>query len=87
MATGVLRMGAWVWLVWKHGMPWPTLLVMFLRFNSMYYAFSDPTEKVQTGLKLVLKGPEETVVGLHIIGPASDEMLQVWYGDMPCVRL
>ena len=32
--------------------------------------------KVQPGLKLVLRLPEETVVGLHTIGPASDEMLQ-----------
>jgi pyruvate/2-oxoglutarate dehydrogenase complex dihydrolipoamide dehydrogenase (E3) component len=29
-----------------------------------------------TGLKLVLKMPEETVVGLHMIGPFFDEMLQ-----------
>ena len=33
-------------------------------------------KKVETGLKLVLKGPEERVVGLHCIGPHSDEMMQ-----------
>lgn len=32
--------------------------------------------RVKTGLKLVLKLPEERVVGLHCIGPFSDEMLQ-----------
>ena len=31
---------------------------------------------MKTGLKLVLKLPEERVVGLHCIGPASDEMMQ-----------
>lgn len=46
------------------------------RFSSMAYAFNDETSKVKTGLKLVLKGPEELVVGLHCIGPCSDEMLQ-----------
>ena len=29
-----------------------------------------------TGLKLVLQLPSERVVGLHCIGPFSDEMLQ-----------
>lgn len=46
------------------------------RFASMLYAFSEEGAKVKTALKLVLAGPEETVVGLHCIGPFSDEMLQ-----------
>jgi glutathione reductase (NADPH) len=46
------------------------------RFGSMAFAFNDDEGKVKTGLKLVLKLPEERVVGLHIIGPSSDEMLQ-----------
>jgi len=46
-------------------------------FGSMLYAFNpDAEHKVQTTLKLVLHGPEEIVVGLHMIGPYSDEMLQ-----------
>uniref|UniRef100_A0A7S3K5H0 Glutathione-disulfide reductase n=1 Tax=Aureoumbra lagunensis TaxID=44058 RepID=A0A7S3K5H0_9STRA len=46
-------------------------------FNSMIYALNEnDTNKVKTGLKLVLAGPEEKVVGLHCIGPFSDEMLQ-----------
>lgn len=32
--------------------------------------------QVKTGLKLVLAGPDDKVVGLHCIGPFSDEMLQ-----------
>ena len=31
---------------------------------------------MKTSLKLVLQGAEERVVGLHCIGPASDEMMQ-----------
>lgn len=46
------------------------------RFRSMFYAFNAADAKVQTALKLVLAGPEEKVVGLHMIGPSSDEMLQ-----------
>eukprot|EP00927_Polykrikos_kofoidii_P048565 TRINITY_DN42829_c0_g1_i1.p1 TRINITY_DN42829_c0_g1~~TRINITY_DN42829_c0_g1_i1.p1 ORF type:complete len:771 (-),score=170.84 TRINITY_DN42829_c0_g1_i1:732-2990(-) len=46
------------------------------RFNSMQFAFNEEQNKVKTGLKLVLKLPEEKVVGLHCIGPSSDEMLQ-----------
>ena len=45
-------------------------------FNSMFYVFNDADSKVRTGLKIVLAGPEEKVVGLHMIGPSSDEMLQ-----------
>ena len=32
--------------------------------------------QVKTAMKLVLKMPEEQVVGLHLIGQYSDEMLQ-----------
>ena len=46
------------------------------RFPSMMYAFNDDGHKVKTGFKLVLKGKEEKIVGLHCIGPYSDEMLQ-----------
>merc|ERR1712205_9936 len=45
-------------------------------FGSMLYAFNDDEHKSKTGIKLVLQGPEEKVVGLHLIGPYSDEMLQ-----------
>jgi glutathione reductase (NADPH) len=40
----------------------------------MYHAFT--TRKVETAMKLVVAGAQETVVGCHIIGPGADEMLQ-----------
>ena len=46
------------------------------RFGSMLYAFNGDESTVKTGLKIVLEGPSERVVGLHCIGPSSDEMLQ-----------
>ena len=42
----------------------------------MLYAFNGDESTVKTGLKIVLEGPSERVVGLHCIGPSSDEMLQ-----------
>lgn len=45
-------------------------------FTSMYYAMMDPPEKGPTSYKLVTVGPEEKVVGLHIMGLGSAEMLQ-----------
>ncbi|MCB1741260.1 MAG: glutathione-disulfide reductase [Gammaproteobacteria bacterium] len=44
------------------------------RFNSMYYAMT--SHKHATAMKLVVVGPEERVVGCHIIGQGADEMLQ-----------
>ncbi len=43
-------------------------------FVSMYHALTQ--RKVRTEMKLVCVGPEERVVGLHVIGPGADEMLQ-----------
>lgn len=44
------------------------------RFTPMYYAFSQ--HKRMTAMKLVCVGPEEKIVGLHVIGQGADEMLQ-----------
>jgi len=44
------------------------------RFTPMYHAFT--TRKVKSAMKLVVVGPEEKVVGCHVIGPGSDEMMQ-----------
>ncbi len=44
------------------------------RFAPMYYAFSQ--HKRMTAMKLVCAGPEEKIVGLHVIGQGADEMLQ-----------
>ncbi len=40
----------------------------------MYHAFTQ--HKRRSAMKLVTVGPEETVVGCHIIGIDADEMLQ-----------
>ncbi len=43
-------------------------------FTPMSHAFT--TRKVKVSMKLVVRGPEEKVVGCHFIGPGADEMLQ-----------
>jgi len=43
-------------------------------FTPMYHGFT--TRKVKTGIKLIVEGPEEKVIGLHTIGPGTDELLQ-----------
>lgn len=45
-------------------------------FTAMYYAMMDPEQKGPTSYKLIVTGPEEKVVGLHIMGQGSGEMLQ-----------
>lgn len=44
------------------------------RFTAMYNSMTD--HAVPTAMKLVCIGAQEKVVGCHIIGPGSDEMLQ-----------
>lgn len=44
------------------------------RFTAMYNAMT--RHEVPTAMKLVCLGAQEKVVGCHIIGPGSDEMLQ-----------
>lgn len=46
------------------------------KFTAMYYAPLDDEQKYPTAYKLVVTGPEEKVVGLHLIGDASSEILQ-----------
>ena len=43
-------------------------------FTPMFHAFT--RRKVRCAMKLVVTGPEERVVGCHLIGPGADEMLQ-----------
>lgn len=45
-------------------------------FTAMYYAMMAAEDKGPTSYKLVCEGPEERVVGLHILGLGSAEMLQ-----------
>jgi len=44
------------------------------RFVNMYYALLD--HKLPTAVKLITRGPEERVVGCHVIGDGADEMIQ-----------
>ncbi|EMG47974.1 Glutathione reductase [Candida maltosa Xu316] len=47
------------------------------KFTAMYYAmFDDPKEKSPTVYKIICAGPEEKVVGLHLVGDSSAEILQ-----------
>jgi len=45
-------------------------------FTAMYYAMMEPEDKGPSKYKLICAGPEEKVVGLHILGLGSGEMLQ-----------
>ncbi|KAI9815057.1 MAG: Glutathione reductase [Pycnora praestabilis] len=45
-------------------------------FTAMYYAMMDPEDKAPTSYKVICHGKDETVVGLHILGIGSSEMLQ-----------
>lgn len=45
-------------------------------FTAMYYAMMEQDAKGPTSYKLVCEGPNERVVGLHILGIGSAEMLQ-----------
>lgn len=45
-------------------------------FTAMYYAMMEMDQKGPTKYKLICAGPEEKVVGLHIMGLGSGEMLQ-----------
>ncbi|KAF2163516.1 hypothetical protein M409DRAFT_68441 [Zasmidium cellare ATCC 36951] len=47
------------------------------KFNSLYYSvFDDREDAVPCSYKLICAGQDQKVVGLHIIGPGSSEMLQ-----------
>ncbi|ODA82137.1 hypothetical protein RJ55_00643 [Drechmeria coniospora] len=45
-------------------------------FTALYYSMMNPEQKGPTNYKLIVTGPEEKVVGLHIMGAGSGEMLQ-----------
>lgn len=45
-------------------------------FRALYFSMVDEDHKEPTAYKLICAGPEEKVVGLHIIGLGSDEVLQ-----------
>ncbi|KAJ2917609.1 hypothetical protein MD484_g2824, partial [Candolleomyces efflorescens] len=45
-------------------------------FKSLYFSQVDEEHKEPTVYKLIVAGPEEKVVGVHLIGQGSDEALQ-----------
>ncbi|KAK5133975.1 GTP-binding protein gtr1 [Meristemomyces frigidus] len=45
-------------------------------FTAMYYSMMEPEDKGPTSYKIVCQGKDEKVVGLHIMGIGSGEMLQ-----------
>jgi len=45
-------------------------------FRALYFSMIDEEHKEPTVYKLVCVGPEEKVVGVHIIGQGSDEVMQ-----------
>ncbi|KAI1852230.1 hypothetical protein JX265_013083 [Neoarthrinium moseri] len=52
------------------------LTVYSTSFTAMYYAMMEQEAKGPTKYKLICAGPEQKVVGLHIMGLGSGEMLQ-----------
>ena len=55
----------------RHG---DALKIYTTDFVGMYYAVTE--RKPRTAMKLICAGPEEKIVGCHIIGDGADEMLQ-----------
>jgi len=53
-----------------------TLKIYNSGFISLYNAMFEQDEKTRTTYKLICEGPNERVVGLHIIGESSAEILQ-----------
>lgn len=45
-------------------------------FAAMYYILMDPEDRPPTSYKIIVVGEEEKVVGLHILGVGSSEILQ-----------
>ncbi|KAG6917033.1 hypothetical protein DXG01_004159 [Tephrocybe rancida] len=45
-------------------------------FRALYFSMIDEEHKEPTMYKLIVVGPEERVVGVHIIGMGSDEVMQ-----------
>lgn len=60
----------------KHGRE--NIKTYHTRFVNMFYDFHPQEEKklFPTEYKLVCEGPEEKIVGMHILGAGSSEMMQ-----------
>ena len=45
-------------------------------FRALYFSMIDEHHKEPSVYKLIVTGPEERVVGIHILGLGSDEIMQ-----------
>jgi len=57
----------------KHG---DSVKIYQSSFRALYYSMIPAEHKEPSLFKLVVVGPEERVVGVHVIGAGSDELLQ-----------
>ncbi|PJF19930.1 Glutathione-disulfide reductase [Paramicrosporidium saccamoebae] len=55
---------------------YPNVKIYETSFTNLYYALMETEQKCRTKYKLICVGEEERVVGLHMVGRASDEILQ-----------
>jgi len=55
----------------KHGQ---SVKVYTSNFTNMYHALTE--HQYKTSMKLIVVGPQEKIVGCHVIGTGADEMLQ-----------
>ncbi|KAJ7184387.1 glutathione reductase [Mycena filopes] len=53
-----------------------TVKIYKTSFRSLYFSMIEEEHKEPTMFKVVCVGPEERVVGIHILGAGSDEMMQ-----------
>mmetsp|Transcript_30236 Transcript_30236/g.52239 ORF Transcript_30236/g.52239 Transcript_30236/m.52239 type:complete len:484 (+) Transcript_30236:58-1509(+) len=60
----------------EHGQE--NLKVYTSTFTNLYYGCFqvDPDDKPKTSMKVICAGPDEKVVGIHVIGMGADEMMQ-----------
>lgn len=55
---------------------YPKIRIFESSFTNLYYALNDPEHKFTTRYKLICEGDQEKIVGLHMIGRSTDEILQ-----------
>jgi len=53
-----------------------TVKIYKTSFKSLYFSMIEEHHKEPTTFKLIVQGPEERIVGMHIIGQGSDEIIQ-----------
>jgi len=46
------------------------------KYTNMYFSVLQTPTKEKTAMKLICEGPQEKIVGIHVIGRGADEMIQ-----------